>query len=158
MNKIIFLDLDGVLNSRKYILQCENFDDPKQQLDPVAIARLNRITDTVSDVRIVIISTWRLAFIHAPDAVGKLRESMASYGITGTIVDMTPELVLMGKHRGDEIKMWLATQEQDKIDVFVVLDDESVTNMDEYLIKTSFDDGLQDSHVERAIAILQKNT
>ena len=157
MNKIVFFDIDGVMNSRKYILKMDVlWDDPAFQMDPECVAHLNRITDETG-AGLVCISTWRLAFIHAPDAIGKLRESMASYGITGTIVDMTPELVLMGNHRGDEIKMWLATREQDKVDVFVVLDDESVTTMDEHLIKTSFDDGLQDHHVEKAIAILQKS-
>lgn len=154
--KIIFFDIDGVMNSRKYILQMDVlWDDPACQMDPKAVARLNRITDETGAF-LVCISTWRLAFIHAPDAISKMRECMTSYGITGTVIDMTPELILMGNHRGDEIKMWLATQEQDKIEAFVVLDDESVTNMDEYLIKTNFDDGLQDSHVEQAIAILQK--
>jgi hypothetical protein len=127
----------------------ELWDDPKNQMDPIAVARLNRITDETG-ASIVVTSTWRKAFHF----VHQLRDSMIGYGITGNVIDMTPDLILMGNHRGDEIKMWLAMQEQDKIDVFVVLDDESVTSMDEHLIKTSFDDGLQDSHVELAIAKL----
>jgi hypothetical protein len=44
--KVIFLDIDGVLNSGKYIIRLDGlFDNPTHQMDPEAVVRLNRITD-----------------------------------------------------------------------------------------------------------------
>lgn len=145
--KGIFLDIDGVMNSRQYIRKMDVlWDDPKFQMDPEAVARLNTITDKTG-AGIIITSTWRKAFYY----LHQCQDSMAEYGITGTILGMTPDLVVMGNHRGEEIKLWL---DSNPLDTFIILDDEGVTDMDSYLIRTTFDLGLQDEHVQQAIARL----
>lgn len=154
--KVVFLDIDGVLNSRSYITKMgELWDDPQHQIDPAAVIRLNRLTDATG-ASIVVSSTWRLAFRYYLD---KLQACMASYGITAPVVGMTPDFVvptdgqvlLATGTRGDEITAWL---DDNNVIRFVILDDESVPGLSNYLIKTTFDDGLQDDHVDRAIALL----
>ena len=159
--KVIFLDIDGVLNSKKYITSMKDlWDDPKYQMDPLAVARLNRITDTTG-ADIVVSSTWRLAFTHHLD---KLQDCMASYGITGRVIGMTPDLVAMDYNlymakptRGGEIDQWLFDNTNPMAkDYVIVLDDETVDGWRHVHVKTNFDDGLQDSHVDQAIALLGK--
>jgi hypothetical protein len=154
--KIIFLDIDGVLNSRQYITHMSDlFDDPKHQIDPACVVRLNTITDTVG-ANIVVSSTWRKAF----HSVYQLQECIASYGITGKVVGMTPDFVAQQPsglyvaygHRGGEITAWM--NDNLGVDNYIVIDDESVMGHGDRLIKTQFDTGLLDSHVEIAITML----
>jgi hypothetical protein len=156
--KLVILDIDGVLNSRRYMLQVgDKWDDPAYQMDPLAVARLNRITDATG-ASIVISSTWRLAFTHYLD---KLQACMASYNITAPVIGMTPDMVVQQSDSGlylahgtrfDEIRSWLAYNQP--IDSFVILDDETLDGLSDHHIQTQFDDGLLDVHVDRAIAIL----
>jgi len=55
--KVNFLDIDGMLNSGQYIKVLDgDFDVPINQMDPVAVARLNTITDATG-AKIVVSST-----------------------------------------------------------------------------------------------------
>lgn len=72
MNKFIFLDIDGVMNSN--LFYSERTQDKRYEewikdyskhiawgacnIDPRAVKRLNRITDTTK-AKIVVSSTWR---------------------------------------------------------------------------------------------------
>ena len=54
---IIFLDVDGVLNSKKYKKEIgSKFDDPQYQIDPNAVAKLQQIV-AMTNAKIVISST-----------------------------------------------------------------------------------------------------
>lgn len=158
MAKVLFLDIDGVLNSRKYIRQTgESWDDPANQIDPEAVIRLNSIT-AQTGCCLVISSTWRYAFKGALD---KCQECIASYNILAPVIGMTPEpnqiensILYQAATRTDEIKAWLDANE--KPEAFVILDDEWMTDMLDHHVKTMFEDGLQDQHVREAIRILNK--
>ena len=151
MRKVVFLDIDGVLNSGKYITQCPDFDDPAQQLDPAAIARLNIITDMAGAV-IVVSSTWRLAF-HGD--LEKLQDCMKSYHIKAPVIGMTPNKPnAVRNRRGKEIQKWI--DDHHEIDKFVIIDDDSdMGKLGQYQIKTLFEDGLQDQHIAQAVVRLQ---
>lgn len=150
--KILFLDIDGVCNSREYILKLDGlFDDPKFQMDPEAVKRINRITD-VTGACIVVTSTWRLAFRHSAYPLRQLRECFASYKITGGVVDMTG---VRNDGRRYEIQEWLDMHTG--VDAFVILDDETIEGFPGHTIKTTLDLGVQDIHVDQVIDILGKN-
>lgn len=145
--KVLFLDIDGVMNSRQYIKRVDvDFDDPKHQMDPDAVVRLNAITNQTG-ASIVVTSTWRKAFYY----VEQLQECISSYGITAPVVDMTLDLVLDGYSRKDEIVVWLEAHSD--VDAYVVLDDEGI-DLPGHLVQTKFDDGIQDHHVRMAVSIL----
>ena len=65
MNKYIFLDFDGVLNTENYQAQLlaegkPGWDDYGLLFAPAAIANLKHILDAVPDVRVVVVSSFPL--------------------------------------------------------------------------------------------------
>lgn len=118
--KIIFLDIDGVLNSRKYINQCVANNIPADDvIDPIAVARLNKITDATG-AKLVISSTWRLPFLWRNDFKG-LCALLHSHKVTADIVGVTPDLNL-DHGRGKEIQKYIDDCGF-VIDKFIILDD-----------------------------------
>jgi hypothetical protein len=154
MPKVIFLDIDGVLNSGAYIKRLDGaFDDPIHQIDPEAVVRLNRITDATGAV-IVVSSTWRLAFRHSADPLRQLQGCLAAYKITAPVIGLTPDKQSIRNRRGKEIQSYI-DDHYNEIEKFVIIDDDSdMGRLLPHLIKTLFEDGLQDSHVETIIGIL----
>lgn len=142
--KILFLDIDGVL-------KCKGDKD----IDPIKVARLNRITDATGAC-IVISSTWRSSYTH--DLAG-MKARMLKYNIKAPVVGMTPDFVtptdgrilLANGTRADEIRAWL---DNDHIAQFIVLDDQDMLGLSDHQVKTDFDTGLQDCHIDQAINLL----
>ncbi len=146
--KIIFLDFDGVLNSSRYFKKISktNFDHQKM-IDPEAIERLNKII-AATEAEVVISSSWRL--VHK---MSDLRGFLAKRGFRGLAIDRTPHLP--GKIRGDEVQDWL--YHHPSVTHFVIFDDcEDMGYLSENLIRTDWDTGLLDMHVEKALKILQR--
>lgn len=156
--KIIFLDIDEVLNSKKYKLKIgSKFDDPRYQIDPDAVKLLNAIV-VATKANIVISSTWRNAFTKSANALEKIKNYFAEFGILN-VIDYTPQIFYTDEtesysFRTDEIKEWL----KDKSDVnFIVLDDiDMKSEFGDRMIQTFEDNGLQQYHVDKAIKILNK--
>lgn len=164
--KTIFLDIDGVLNSRDYMLNRRHIPRPTQHaIDALTVPRLNAITDRTG-AKIVISSSWRLQRYpeHDPGPVWRLRRILSAHGVTGDIIDVTPHLVVpdltgpcpdscRALERGHEIQAWL--DEHPEVTTFAILDDDSdMAHLKHRLVKTSFDTGLLDEHVERVVAML----
>lgn len=156
--KVIFLDIDGVLNSGAYIKRLDgDFDQPINQIDPVAVVRLNHLTDTTG-AKIVVSSTWRLSFLgQCAEPLKSLQGCLRTYGITGSVIDMTPNKAnCVRNRRGKEIQAWM--DENPGVEKFIIIDDDSdMGRLRTHLILTKFEDGIQDIHVDRIIEILGKN-
>ena len=108
MNKIIFLDIDGVLNntalgikSRDTWRLFNDIDTVGGELSSINIKNLNDITDqTKADI--VISSSWRILYdIH------ELRDILHTAGVTGNIIDFTQNLPGRGIRRGNEIQCYI---------------------------------------------------
>lgn len=151
--RVIFLDIDGVLNSGAYIKRLNDlFDRPENQMDPEAVQKLNRLTD-LTGAKIVVSSTWRLAFLRQANGLDMLQRCMKAYGITGEVIGMTFNDAWGTDRRGQEIQDYL--DNNPNIEKFVILDDDSdMGPLLPHLIQTKFDNGLQDTHVEQIAAIL----
>lgn len=111
--KVIFLDIDGVMNSVATRPQ-----DPRgliDFLDPRNIDVLNTIVRATGAV-VVVSSTWRLTMPFAA-----LRATFAAAGCTAEIVDITPDID--ARQRVLEVAAWLARQPEPPAR-FVVLDDD----------------------------------
>ena len=136
--KVIFLDVDGVLNSSQDGFTIKLGTNKHLEL-------LKQIVDK-TDAKIVLSSSWRISNKTKLFIENKLKE----YGMS--IISSTPDL---GSSRGEEIKSWLR-ETIDFIDSFIILDDDS--DMDEYtrarLVQTNRDMGLQETDVIKAINIL----
>jgi len=159
--KILFLDFDGVLNSTAFAIRVQGEDRKGVMgLDPVAVARVNRVC-AETGAEVVVSSTWRRQRTRT-----RLQEILREVGFTGKVRGKTANDVpctdpLSKRHfgeRGDEIQAWLnsAVLCGLEIESFVILDDDmDMRHLADRLIKTNFAEGLLDEHVERAIAMLK---
>lgn len=158
MNKFIFLDIDGVMNSN--LFYSERTQDKRYEewikdysqhiawnacnIDPRAVERLNRLTDATG-AKIVVSSTWR--------SDSNLQEVFNLVGIKEPIHDITP--YMRSRHRGSEIQEWLDKQTEPYR--YIILDDDSdvLDCQLPYFIQTDWLKwGLSDEDVEQAIHIL----
>lgn len=136
---IIFLDIDGVMNSTedRFSTELENRD---------YWIRLKRLTNETNSA-IVLSSSWRIIERLTNLVKKRLKEYDIKY------VDKTPYL----SGRGNEIKTWLESTNI-KVDKFVIIDDEISDIVDLFpnnVVKTDMYKGLQDDDVEKAIKILK---
>lgn len=170
--KIIFLDIDGVLNNTSTTDKIGRY----RGLEDSLIQRFNRIIEAVPETKIVISSSWR-RFHTLPE----LTEILRSRGLKGDIIGTTPtgrtdRPWMMDTYyvpRGHEIREYLQNC-LDTIDTFVILDDmdegmkiggnDPYSNLYPNFVQTSEErnynlegdyGGLQDRHVEEAIRILR---
>ena len=146
--KILFLDIDGVLNNQDAFR--------KKDLDPIDednVIQLNRIIDA-TDCKIVISSVWRRC-----NTVGSLRSMLElKHGVRkDSIIDFTPIFNRLAP-RGHEIEAWLEKNDRPH---FVILDDDNdmlLYQEREHFVQTSFKKGLTKELADKAIEILNKNT
>ena len=153
--KIIFLDVDGVLNCTTDWSGPN--DDGPATLDPVKcdmLARIVRETDAV----VVLSSTWRLIPGRALDKLTAwlLKRNVTIHSYTK---DLTSEL----GHcmiRGYEIARWMQNNaNQFPNPRFVILDDDDDINQNQlpFFVQTSMKTGLTPELADKAIAILNQN-
>lgn len=143
--KIIFLDIDGVLNTiRTAIMEPEGLAN---SLEPDNIEVLNEIVRETG-AAIVISSSWRLDC-----SLAELREGFAAAGAVIDIIDMTPDLD--GAPRGHEVAAWIAAQPEPLSHYVILDDDHDMPDHPGKLVKISAWTGLHDDHVPRVLALLE---
>lgn len=147
--KIIFLDIDGVLNSDEYFDKIKNLniEGIQNKVEVEKIKLLKQAID-ITGAKVVLTSSWR----YRTNAK-YLKELLLEYDI---IPDSTPYL---NNRRGLEIKEWL--EEHSDIENFVILDDEVSSTYDEYLLERlikisngnggNFGEGLQEKDVKEIV-------
>jgi len=137
---VIFLDFDGVLNSRKWWESEERASmtghsphgNSLRNIDRAAVIQLLRIVKETG-AKIVISSSWRSYHgRNTKGGISLLRWILAERGLrcaSKIVIGCTPDLqgrtyetgIYVGKARGHEIRAWMDGQ---SVDRFVVLDDE----------------------------------
>lgn len=153
--RIVFLDIDGVLNSRALVERSLAPHAPGiGLLAEDAVARVERLC-VDAGASIVVSSTWRLAF-----ELPVLHEMLRAKGLaTTTILDVTP-MIPRKRGRGQEIQLWLDTAARARggsIEGMVILDDEpDMLHLTPWLVLSSFETGLTDAHVVAAKAVLTR--
>lgn len=131
--KVLFLDVDGVLNSIR--------STSRLPLSKPALRRLRRIREATG-CQLVLSSAWRVI----PECRDKLRRAgLRFYG-------MTPRYNC--GCRGEEIKAWL--NEHPEVIRYAIVDDDSDMLEEQlpFFVQTSMETGMQDHHAEKIIAIL----
>lgn len=166
--KIIFLDIDGVLNtSQTFIDIHKEWKQTGQRRIEIDEFRVELLADLVKETnaKIVLSSSWRMYWVEPINHKAReVNEIFNKYGLE--IYSMTPRCII--GLRQDEIDLWLS--KHDNIESFVIFDDDSFDlqkYIDTRLIKTSFtkdgemimnmDDccGLLQEHIEKAKEILK---
>lgn len=146
--KIIFLDVDGVLNNASTWKRRrpEGTYNHIHQTEPELIDRLAQIVDRTK-AKIVLSSTWRMDI----QAISDLQEYFVKTH-SMSILDKTPWLP---ETRGGQIDKWYKKYD-DIISRYIIIDDDSDMLPEQlpYFIKTENRVGLLDQHVEKAVSIL----
>jgi len=149
MKPVIFLDIDGVLNT----LEQNRHPGGREVFSPEAVAALRSILERTG-AQIVIASSWREGVAdRIPDTfecngLGVYLEKILGY--TPVLPEASPET-----RRADEIDAWLHGNPAYRNRFLVVDDDPCVgTAFPRHHILTQESTGLTRSHVERAVAIL----
>lgn len=150
MEKYIFLDFDGVLNT------------PKGKFDQKAIGKLRRLLERC-DAKVIISSTWRL------QGVEYIRQLWKEYHLPGEVTDLTPSCNSITFSSADGTKEWQCLHEAKGLEIaewlrlnakepyrYVILDDEEdiLFNQREHLVKVDGSKGLDKADVRVAIQIL----
>ena len=165
--KIIFLDIDGVLNTEYYQGLLEYQGKPWQDeygafFDPKSVKQLKKIIDA-TDADIVVESSWKYLGLDA------MKELWDARNLPGRVIDITPSSV-SNEHlininldyldtstlhcKGIEIASWLAEQTEDIR--YVIIDDEYVILESQFphFILTNPYEGITEEQANRTISIL----
>lgn len=116
-DKIIFLDIDGVLRTFKSDLEWSKllnkpvFKDFERRFDPKAVSIINEISH-YTRAKIVISSNWRIKL-----PLDKLKQIFRENGI---YVEIVAKLDVFAS-RGEEIRYWLDNNQTNN---YVVIDDQ----------------------------------
>lgn len=151
---ILFLDVDGVLNSVATFKARSQDAEYRPPLDPELVGRLFRVVQATG-CKIVLSSTWR----NSEASVEELRDA----GImdlchedwrTGIAPLKRQGCIIISRVRGTEIAEWLSRHPE--VETYAIVDDDSdmLPNQRERFVQTSFHDGLLDEHADRLIALL----
>lgn len=167
-NKIIFLDIDGVLNPIHYMnamgkLHSASHNEIKS-MDDYGHLFLDHNCDALKHIidstgaGIVISSTWRMSGLNI------MREMWKKRSIVGEIVDITPnenDLVKAGVSefydticRGTEIDHWIKSK--DFKGTYCIIDDtrDMLDSQEPFFVNTNPYCGLTFKNAEKAIKIL----
>lgn len=140
---IIFLDVDGVLNSAK-----ELSEGP---FSKISLNVLKRIVDE-TNAKIVVISSWRLLEFSRKILLSELEK----YHLKESVIGMTPHLT---SNREEEIMTYLKSNEFSNLN-FIILDDQVIEyqDLEEHVIKIDPYFGLNEEHLETCIHLLTSKT
>jgi hypothetical protein len=144
--RVLFLDIDGVLNSEWWFVNRPEKGGLRTQIDPNCVSILNRIIKE-TDCAIVVSSTWRK--VHRSDIIPVLTDRGLLYS---GIWDYTP---ILYKQRGFEIEEWLSERSEDIIS-YAIVDDDSDMLPKQLLnyVQTDWKIGLDNITADRLIKIL----
>lgn len=149
--KVIFLDIDGVLNSQRTCLAMGGIPSGMKKnavkfLDPLAISMI-RETCKLADAKIVLSSTWRKC--------RDFKEYAKEFNLP--IIDRTASHSNKGSLRGYEIEDWLENHVE--VTHYAIIDDDSdmLDYQKKYFVHVNGLEGFLYSHAVRLGEILEVN-
>lgn len=169
--KVLFLDIDGVLNSLEWAQAGNGFGCPpgrgkkcsRERLRwcPTMVKRLRRVIEETG-AHIVISSSWRG---YGESAVRKWRAMFAVYGWRrAPVIGETPDLsaqrqsgIYVAVKRGEEVDAWIKAYPH-VIDRYVCVDDGNDFLPHQPLVLTSMEYGLTETDAADCIRLLNGAT
>ena len=148
--KIIFQDIDYVLNSHKFEISRDIKNEPYipyySEIDPDCISRLNKILSIDTEIKIVISSDWRSDL-----SLMEFKKLFSHFNINpDRVIDKTSSNV----NKKKSIELWIKENNPSN---FIILDDDRIFGMEEplynnfYKVKSS---ALDDNDVEQITKII----
>lgn len=157
--KIIFLDIDGVLNRIGVRARTQTRWGGYIGMEPELVERFNDICQKTGAV-VVLSSAWR----NADDWLA----TMKANGLTCEFIDRTPNLNSGNSStgRGLEVKAWLdkftitdlLLPENEQVEKYCCIDDDSDFLPYQNLFKTNYEDGLTAEQAKLIIEFLNAKT
>jgi len=148
--KIIFLDVDGVLNSEGFAYRVPNHNF-RRDLDPIPISYLNGLFEIFKDeLQIVVSSDWRKIY-----SLPELREILTENGFkhSDKVIDVTEQND--NGQRDEEILDWVYKHINDVTSYAVIDDYPDILNMvKDNLILTDYMDGFTFRDLEKTIMMM----
>ena len=162
MHRIIFLDVDGVLNCSTSKSYChDDICGVITGIDSDKVKRLAKIVEATG-AEIVLSSDWKDGWSKyytssKPSHAKYLDNHLYKKGRL-TIKDKTPSTSKGSWFRGEEILAYLRSHKD--VENYAILDDTffedfSIKEISEHLVLTDYKVGLTDADVEKAIKILR---
>ena len=158
---IIFLDIDGVLNSIHWWVGRQDlvrsYLPPRRastawrekRLDPACVGRLQHLVEQTG-ASIVLSTSWRFRM-----SIPEFRKLMALHGFEAApVIGATPAIVR--SIRGEEVAAWRI--EHQSVCPYVCLDDDGDFLPDQPLVQTHPEVGLSDDDVKRCVLLLTNAT
>lgn len=164
--KIIFLDIDGVLNTKWWYSQMDrniHKDKYGYAFDPKSVENLKRIVEETG-ADIVISSSWKCM------GLTQMEDMWNERNLPGRIIGITPnsvsdELLLhadidsmeLFHIRGEEIKEWLSKHGK-RVSNYAIIDDmdNMLPEQQSHFVQTNPEIGITKEDSEKAIEILNK--
>jgi hypothetical protein len=152
MMKLIFLDIDGVLNGHNFCHEAQS-----NLINRDCVARLNRII-LKTGAKVVLSSAWRYMILGGAQTLAGFEYMLRTHGATAamniighTVSDETEDCETRGKQisrYGDECS--------EDVEAYVVIDDDSydIAGEGHPLVQTDGQVGLTDADADRAIELL----
>jgi len=175
IRKILFLDIDGVLNCnatfariKEYPVQpikpdqtveSRFFDHAQDMIEPYLVARLNWILEQTG-AEVVVSSAWRQHFANQ-EKLCEFLEKRAGI-IPGRIIGQTPVFypgakMSLPRVRGRQIQAYLDENHAGETLQIVILDDNGgMEHLKPRFVQTDEEYGLTQEEAEKAIAILNR--
>ena len=155
--KIIFLDIDGVLNSEMY--KTSHLEDCDNNFIDLSRVKLLKDIVNATNAKIVLTSSLRIDWDKSSELCGDdgkyINDCLAKYGLS--ITDKTPFISLFA-YRRKEILAWLK-EHYNQVESFVILDDinfgwEELSGR--VVITNPCGYGLEEIHVQKSLELLNK--
>ena len=148
--KVIFLDIDGVLNSDKWFrtMPGKSQPYPDANIDDGALDMLVKFVN-LYNIKLVISSSWRMHTLD--DTIIDFKECKLRK-LVPYVIDVTPHI--WNKGRGDEIDLWLKNQNKE-IEFVIIDDDDFDIHQKSHLVKTNNLVGLTVEDLEKCREILK---
>lgn len=162
--KVLFLDVDGVLNSTKWMMSDDRvtLHGGVWGMNINAVNILKYIVDKTK-CKIVVSSSWRIGGIEEGSSFyEELKRTDPSDTILNAVIGKTPQggyridEIGNGKSyvRGNEIQLWIDDNEFDG--KFAILDDDSdMAHLSPKLVQTNLDVGLTRADANKVINLLK---
>jgi len=167
--KVVFLDVDGVLNAGRRVTRGTLGFNLIDWVLPHPLHHINAIA-RITGAKFVISSCWRVG-----RTLKELRQMFAEVGFMGDIIGKTEqgpcawhkargfEECYQG-HRGAEIADWIrnhhavyAGQPEQVVEAYAILDDDSDMGGErEHFVQTAYDRGLTRKERDKVVEILGK--
>lgn len=149
-NRIIFLDIDGVLNSKDKLIEVykkthKSHSGYNYPFDERCLHNLKHLVEE-TDSYIVITSTWR----RDEEGRNKIIKVLKEYDLDYRVIGYTP---ILNTTRGEEIKAYLKSLSK-PVDYIIIDDDSDMDDLIDHLHLTNNQTGLTKEDTEK---IIKKN-